>query len=219
MKKTLLVLAMGVTFLMFSCKPEKEDNNSNEVISEPTTGIINGHEWVDLGLPSGLKWATCNVGANAPKEYGGYYAWGETETKTEYTEDNSFTDGEEMNDISGDSQFDAATVNWGGSWRMPTKEEIDELVENCTSTWVTQDSVNGYKIVGTNGNSVFFPAAGYCFGSLLYDVEYYGNYWSSTPDKDSCYYGDAYSFFFNNASESVGDYYRGLGQTIRPVSD
>lgn len=93
---------------------------------------INGHEYVDLGLPSGLKWATCNVGANKPEDYGNYYAWGETGTKSSYGASNSKTYGKQMNDIKGNSQYDAARSNWGGSWRLPTEKELEELVNKCT---------------------------------------------------------------------------------------
>ena len=97
---------------------------------------IAGHEYVDLGLPSGLKWATCNVGAEKPEDYGDYFAWGEIETKSEYTESNSLTHGKQMDDISGDVQYDVAAANWGDSWRMPTKDEMIELVSNCEWEWI-----------------------------------------------------------------------------------
>ena len=90
---------------------------------------LNGHEWVDLGLS--VRWATCNVGASVPLEYGDYYAWGEIETKMEYTEENSVTSGVELDDISGNPQYDVATANWGEGWRMPTEQELDELTDKC----------------------------------------------------------------------------------------
>ena len=93
-----------------------------------TNGQINGHDFVDLGLPSGLKWATCNVGASSPSEYGNYYAWGEVEPKESYTQENCLTWGQEIGDISGNPQYDAARANWGGTWRMPTKSEFEELI-------------------------------------------------------------------------------------------
>ena len=122
-------------------------------------GMINGHQYVDLGLSSGLKWATCNVGADSPEDYGNYYAWGETETKAEYTEDNSVTYGQQLNDISGNAQYDAAAANWGGSWRMPTRDEIKELMYNCSWTPETQNGVDGFKVTGNNGNYIFIPAS------------------------------------------------------------
>ena len=137
------------------------------------------HDWVDLGLPSGTLWATCNVGANSPEEYGDYFAWGETEPKNYYYWNtykwckgsyntltkycslsnygyNGFTDGKtEL-----DPEDDAAYVNWGSSWRMPTLEQQQELVEYCTWTWTQQNGVNGQLVIGPNGDTIFLPAAG-----------------------------------------------------------
>lgn len=121
---------------------------------------INEHEYVDLGLPSGTKWATCNVGANSPEEYGNYYAWGETLPKITYTEDNSKTHGKNIGDISGNESYDAATANWGSDWRMPTYVEMKELVEKCSWTWTTVNDISGFKVTGPNGNSIFLPSAG-----------------------------------------------------------
>ena len=135
---------------------------------------INGHEYVDLGLPSGLKWATCNVGASSPSDYGNYYAWGETSTKSEYTESNSKTRGKNMGDIGGNSAYDAARANWGGSWRLPTKAEFEELLNRCTWTWTSQNGHKGYLVKGPNGRSIFIPAAGGRDGSSLYLAGEYG---------------------------------------------
>ena len=99
------------------------------VFTSCTTSELNGHEWVDLGLS--VRWATCNVGASVPSGYGDYYAWGEIETKMEYTEENSVTYGVELDDISGNPQYDVATANWGEGWRMPTEQELDELTDKC----------------------------------------------------------------------------------------
>ena len=180
------------------------------------TGTINGHDYVDLGLPSGLKWATCNVGASQPHGYGNYYAWGETTTKASYTSQNSVTYGQQINDFSGNATYDAARANWGSTWRMPTKAEMEELKNKCTWTWTTKSGVNGYEVTGPNGNSIFLPAAGYCLGSSRYSVGENGYYWSSTPlegNTSSAYYLDIYSGLL------VGWFDRGRGLTVRPVSD
>ena len=173
---------------------------------------INGHEYVDLGLS--VKWATCNVGANAPHEYGNYYAWGETKTKSEYTIENSKTYGENMSDISGNSRYDAARANWGGSWRLPTKREMEELVNKCTWTWTKQSGIRGYKVIGPNGNSIFLPAAGDDFG---YSGSKVGCYWCSTPHESlvdfACY------LYFINSGHIVGGAARYNGHTVRPVSE
>ena len=179
-------------------------------------GMINGHQYVDLGLLSGLKWATCNVGADSPEEYGGYYAWGETETKAEYTQGNSVTFGQQLSDISGNAQYDAATANWGGTWRMPTKDEIRELIYNCSWTPETQNGVDGFKVTGSNGNYIFIPASGYRDGSSSY---IYGEcyYWSSTPHQYSSDYSYILYSDYEYQSEDMNYRYRGL--TIRPVSN
>ena len=206
---------------------DDDDDDNGDGNDGPTTGTINGHEWVDLGLPSGLKWATCNVGADSPEDYGNYYAWGETTTKSTYTEDNSLTYG--LNESQLQSQgyidgsgnltpsHDAATANWGGSWRMPTKTEMQELIDNCTRTWTTQNGVKGTKMTGPNGNSIFLPAVGYRYGTSFHNDGYSGDYWSSAPDGDD----DAYHLNFYSGIESVNvdDIVRSAGFTVRPITE
>ncbi len=175
---------------------------------------INGHEYVDLGLPSGLKWATCNVGASSPEGYGNYYAWGETATKSTYTESNSTTYRKSRSDISGNASYDAARANWSSTWRMPTSEEIYELKSKCTWKWTSQGGHNGYKITGPNGNSIFLPAAGYRNWSSLDYVGQYGYYWSSTPSNER-----AYNLFFHSGAYYLEKLCRSFGQSVRPVSN
>ena len=178
---------------------------------------INGHEYVDLGLPSGLKWATHNVGAGTPDGYGEYFAWGETSVKTEYTEDNSTTFGVDMSDISGNATYDAARANWGSTWRIPTKTEMEELVNNCTWTWTTQNGVNGMSVVGINGNSIFLPAGtGFFFESSLEEVGG-GFYWTSTPDEESNEHASCLIVDDSGADSDGG--MRCLGMFIRPISE
>ena len=178
---------------------------------------INGHEYVDLGLPSGLKWATCNVGASSQEEYGDYFAWGEIETKSKNRESNSETDGKSMSDISGNSTYDVARAKWGGSWRLPTKKEMQELIKECKWEWVKINGKKGYKVTGPNGNSIFLPAAGYRDGSSLYGVGGEGNYWSSTPYQSNAYH--AYRLFFNRSERNVEWDPRYRGRRVRPVSE
>jgi hypothetical protein len=196
---------------------------------------INNDEYVDLGLPSGLKWATCNVGANSPEEYGDYFAWGEVEPKTTYdwstykycaglystmtkycTNSDYGKDGFTDNKTVLDPEDDAATMNWGGAWRMPTEAEQDELRNNCTWTWTTQNGVNGYKVVGPNGNSIFLPAAGYIFEGTLYHAGSYGYYLSSSLDAPR-YPNYAYVMSFLSTSVFCLTYGRSLGLSVRPV--
>ena len=182
---------------------------------EVPTGYLNGYEWVDLGLS--VRWATCNVGASVLSEYGDYYAWGEIETKSEYRKETSLTYGVDLGDISGNPQYDAATANWGEGWRLPTKQELDELADKCVWTFTTYDDVNGYKVTGPNGNSIFLPAAGSRYGSLLYYGGEIGFYWSSTPDESGAQ--GAYRLYFNSASYNVDWHYCYYGGSVRPVTD
>ena len=192
-----------------------------------------GHEYVDLGLS--VKWATCNVGASKPEEYGDYFAWGETQPKTTYDwstykwcngrsgRSNRQTKyctarrwGTLDNKTTLDLSDDAARVNWGGSWRMPTTDEQRELIYDCTWTWTTQSGVNGHKVTSKkNGNSIFLPAAGYRRGSSLYDAGSYGNYWSSSLDTD--YPNLAWYVSFTSGSVSRSGSNRYYGFSVRPV--
>lgn len=179
------------------------------------TGIINGHGYVDLGLS--VKWATCNVGASSPSDYGDYFAWGETSTKSEYTEDNSVTYEKSMGDISGDSRYDAARANWGGTWRLPTKVEIDELVKRCKRKWTTYGGHEGYLITGPNDKSIFLPAAGCYKGTSLDYVGSFGCYWYSTPFEFNIQ--DAYYLSIRNDDFNMYGMIRSYGRNVRPVSD
>ena len=181
------------------------------------TGYLNGYEWVDLGLS--VRWATCNVGASIPSEYGDYYAWGEIETKSEYRKETSLTYGVELEHILGNPQYDAATANWGEGWRMPTKEECRELYDECYWEWTFLDGMAGYKVTGPNGNSIFLPAAGYRSGSSLHYVGEYGYYWSSTPYESDAQYAYRLYCYFNSGNCHVDWSYRCSGYSVRPVSD
>ncbi|MBO5809355.1 MAG: hypothetical protein J6R32_00850, partial [Bacteroidales bacterium] len=201
-----------------SVRPVSGGNNA-----EPEEPDNNNHEYVDLGLS--VKWATCNVGATSAEAYGNYYAWGETTTKSEYTEENCSTYGlsnselQSQGYIDGEgkltAQYDAATANWGGDWRMPTSAEQEELLNNCTWTWTTQNGVNGYNVKGPNGNSIFLPAAGYRMWSSLNVAGGYGCYWRSAPSaSNSCY---AYCLGFNSDYHIMDFSSRYVGQSVRPV--
>ncbi len=195
-------------------------------------GEIAGHGYVDLGLPSGKKWATCNVGASSPEDYGDYFAWGETSPKAKYDWDTYLhwndidgdgwcdnVEGTINSDISGNAQYDAATANWGGSWRMPTKDEMQELVDHCEWEWTQVNGVYGSKVVGPNGSCIFLPAAGYRDGSSLYADGYYSRYWSSSPI-DGYYDFSAYYLYFDDGGEHVfTNSYRDYGLTVRPITE
>ncbi len=213
--KTITGLTASTTYYYKAYATNAVGTSYGEVMSFTTlvsTGTQNGHDWVDLGLPSGTRWATCNVGASTPTAYGNYYAWGETSTKSAYTEDNyTYSD----NPTTLPSNRDAATANWGSGWRMPTNDELNELKNNCTVTWTTQNGVNGCLFTGPNGNSIFLPTAGRRLDSELGGVGSDGLYWSG-----SLYSGDTgnarYLRFYS-------DYYgmryirRYYGLTVRAV--
>ena len=176
---------------------------------------------IDLGLPSGTKWACCNVGASKPEDYGSYYAWGETKTKEVYTGDTYqyYQNGSYVNigsDIAG-TEYDAATANWKAPWQMPTYEQFEELRDNCTSELTTQNDVNGMKFTGINGGTIFLPAVGYCWVSGLLEVGSCGGYWSSTLGESAP--DVAGGLYFGPWYVGTGNYYmdRGLGFTVRPV--
>ena len=170
-------------------------------------------------MPSGLKWATCYVGANSPEDYGDYYAWGETSTKSNYTEENCTTDGKAMSDIGGNAQYDVARANWGSSWRLPTEAEFDELCneDNCTWLWTTQGGKNGYKVISKrNGNSIFLPAAVRRYGTSPDSAGSSGYYWSSTPDESDVRL--AFGLYFESKTRGSTRYGRYYGRSVRPVS-
>lgn len=200
-----------------------------------TEGISGGnHTYVNLGLPSGTFWATCNVGASSPEEYGDYYAWGETTTKDTYNWSTyNYCNGSHDSlikycDYSGygyngfvdnltvlEAGDDAATANWGSAWCMPTKAQWEELLDNTTVTWTTQNGVNGMLFSANNGRSLFVPAAGYRSGSSLDYAGNTGGYWSS-----SLYAGtpsNAWSLDFFSSYHGMNNGSRTNGRSVRAV--
>ncbi len=183
-----------------------------------TNGQINGHDFLDLGLSSGIRWATCNVGASTPSEYGNYYAWGEIEPKESYTVGTNVTWGQEIEEIGGNPQYDAATANCGGTWRMPTREEVDELINECEWEWTSEGDHNGCRVTGPSGNSIFLPAAGERYGTSNNNAGTVGCYWISTSG--STFQSGLGLFFgiYYNISNIGGDN-RYYGHSVRAVSD
>lgn len=169
---------------------------------------------VDLGLTSGTLWATCNVGATSPEEYGNYYAWGETTTRSSYTSSNYGYSSYYPTTLPADR--DAARANWGGSWSMPTRSDFQELDNECTWTWTTMNGKNGYKVSSKKTSSyIFLPAAGY-FGSSLYGAGSNGYYWSSSlyTSNTSSAYGLDFGSNYVGPSYSLSRY---CGRSVRPV--
>ena len=219
--------------LLTACTNPKKD-------LKPKVGMINdnGHDYVDLNLPSGLLWATCNVGAEIPEAYGDYFAWGETKPKSDYSwstlkycndgEGYSFSKyvinsdyGKVDNKTILDYSDDAATANWGGSWRMPTQEEWEELLDerNCKLTWTTQGEFNGYRVTSIrNGKSIFLPAAGYRYDTSLNSAGSYGDYWSSSLSESYPRHACNGFFYSNIRTPGNGCGYRFTGKPVRPVA-
>ena len=200
------------------------NTSSTTRTTAPTGGCpdSNHPHMIDLGLPSGTKWACCNVGADKPEGYGGYYAWGETSEKKVYDwttykhcNGNKDTCHNLGSDIAG-TQYDVAHVKWGGGWRMPTKEQQDELRNNCTYEWTTSNGVKGGRFTSKkNGRSIFLPAAGYRWNGGLYHAGSGGSFWSSTQYSslsDSNYY-----LYFGSGGANWSSYDRYYGRTVRPL--
>lgn len=182
---------------------------------------------IDLGLPSGTLWACCNVGASRPEDHGGYYAWGETWTKDNYSLTSyNYCDGKYGSyhnigaDIAG-TQYDVAHVKWGESWQMPTEEQFNELVNNTKSFWTTQNGVSGRKFTGFKGGSIFLPAAGVYYNSDNISFGSFGSYWSSSLWKTSLDVGRVIVLYFYQQNAVVGGAdsgFRENGNPVRPVA-
>ena len=198
---------------------------------ESTTGSLNGHEWVDLGLPSGTKWATCNIGASSPNEYGNYYAWGETREKNYYQYDEydyASTDISSLKiifkyvgkDISGTDK-DVAHVKWGSTWKMPTSAQRDELVNYCQKESSIRNGVKGCLVTGPNGNQIFFPSGGCKRGNSIFEVGEHGYFWTASStngysDKVALFVSSSYirNWDTTDSYEHWGCY----GYMVRPVT-
>lgn len=245
--KTIAAIMLMMVFALGCTKPDEPNNggNNNEI-------DLNGHEFVDLGLSSGTLWATCNIGADVSEGYGDYFAWGETEPWTDYY-DNKYCNREGMDDFGelsltkycnnpefGYNGFsddltilqpidDAAIVNWGSGWRMPTKDEWSELYDETEHIWTNKNGICGMLFKGSNGNELFLPASGSYYGegdeTLVGEL---GLYWaSSLSDFEPCY---AWYFWISEPDpmnwwhpdgcgmDDEGDFgIRMTGCTIRPV--
>ncbi len=193
---------------------------SNKVSFDNASGYIKNYAYIDLKMPSKIKWATCNIGATSTIESGEYFSWGEISPKLSYEPENSLLYNNELfieQDIKGSPKFDAATANWGGSWRMPTLSEFEELLNNCICSWIKQGKHKGYCITSKhNGNYLFLPLTGYFYGSSLSWSDSYGRYWSSECGNDDDY---AYDLAFDSSDIYIAYSSRYYGYPIRPVSD
>ena len=194
----------------------KDSLHKVEQISvQSTNGILNGHEWVDLGLS--VKWATCNIGSSQPSDYGYLFEWGVTYAKSTYTVEECKTYDKQMNDITGNPDYDAATANWGNSWRVPTVLELKELLDKCKWERISQNGHKGFKITGPNGNSIFLPRAGSIQNPEKSIYRNWGNYWSSTPHMSDFRVAYALQCLTETNRDIDCSYGRDLGYSIRPV--
>lgn len=220
------------------------DTSSKYTEKSSIKGIENNHQWVDLGLS--VKWATTNIGGSSSEDSGDYFAWGEVKPKTDYNEvnyfdaaqgENSFKDEIELDNkdefkeetsfpifnhvrgyirITPNSGYDAARVNWGGSWRMPTLEEFEELIEKCKFVWKSNKGVEGFEVFGPNGQSIFLPASGFMGGKDLFGKGEKGYYLTNALGNKS--YACSHLSFSSSIKYLTG-FYRNWGYTIRPVMD
>lgn len=247
MNKLTLILTTSFFLLMsfdiFAQQPIYGDVNGdgevnisdvNAVIDVILGGHSEHHYYVDLGLPSGTLWATCNVGASSPEDFGDYFAWGEVEPKESYLDYkwgysytsltkyctkssygyNGFVDNKTELEL----EDDAAYINWGPSWCMPSYDQFEELLTKCTWTWITRNGVNGELVTGPNGNTIFLPATGFrnFSSSGIIDSGINGSYWLRTLYTD--YPNQAYCIYFR--SDYLGDSSTGVrddGFTVRAV--
>ena len=229
MKKYLYNIVMVAIVATIAISLTSCDKDSDLAFAEPQA--VSTHEYVDLGLK--VKWATCNVGAEKPEDYGDYFAWGETAPKSDYSWSTyKFTTdgGKTFTKYTGsdktvlDAADDAATANWGSAWRMPTFEEVLDLRDNCTWEWqaagnTTFGGVAGYKVTskktGYTDKYIFLPAAGRRHGTDVYAAGSWGYYRSSTTRADGP--SNPYYLAFDSGSYTWYSSYRYSGFTVRPV--
>ena len=210
-----------------------EDRRSGEVVHIPITITYNSAatyltcpdanhpHMIDLGLPSGTKWSCCNVGASTPESYGGYFAWGETSGKSvydwySYQYSDSYANCEHIGDNIAGTEYDVATAAWGSSWKMPTLEQFQELFDNTTPIWFTQNGVDGRLFTGSNGGFIFLPAAGNHADADLNGDGERGYYWSSSLKTGKERY--AWGINFSETKQITYDFGRYYGLSVRPVA-
>lgn len=239
--KDLRIFNLAYALLMFgvlvfvSCSSENDDNGENDVNGDNTGSVIGTNvggtigKAVDLGLPSGTKWADHNIGASSPEESGCRFAWGETSPKDEYTKGNSVTYNLKIAELKSEgiiddnnnltAAYDAATVNWGGKWKMPTAAQMLELIDECKWTRSSNNGVRGYYITGTNGNVIFLP---HCYLSIYWSSKCYIDQYTMGGEE---YRGYSYviSFDKNDVWVTWGfaikdNALRYNGHPIRPIS-
>ena len=231
------LILWSVAPVLQSCDKNDDDNQQQSTTSNGNNQgntkcpDSNHPHMIDLGLPSGTKWACCNLGATKPEEYGNHYAWGETQTKSEYNWSTyrwgSFYTLTKYNSKSGsgtvdgkttlEASDDAATANWGAPWQMPTLKQYKELLDKCNSVWTTQNGISGRRFTGPNGGTIFLPAADYRSDSDIYGEGTSGYYRSSTLNENYPYL--VYGIGFGRLDCGIDYRYCFYGQSVRPVKN
>ncbi len=204
-------------------KSPKTPNPSSKISNVPLCPDGNHPHMINLGLPSRTKWACCNIGSTCPEEYGDYYAWGETKTKStydwcnyEYYKDKSYSN---LGTTISGTMYDVAHVKWGELWQMPTKEQCDELINNCSHYYTKVNGIKGRMFISKkNGRSIFIPASGLRDVTALNSTNMDGLYWTGTQYEN--YIEGAYFFSIstNNNIVETSSLFRPLGLTIRPIT-
>jgi len=213
MKKIILIAfaILLIGFCLLSVFNIGNNNNGDGTMNNVTNGST--AEAIDLGLS--VKWASHNLGATKPEEYGGLYGWGDPTGQKTSTSNNDYPNGNPPSDIRG-MEYDMAHVQWGGSWRLPSRAEQEELLNNCTWTATSVNGIQGYRVTGPNGNSIFLPASGGRIGTEIHYRVEGGDYWSGTLSSnidEACY------MWFYGGRQAVEDLPRHYGFAVRPVSD
>lgn len=203
---------MGFVHYWYFCNCSYTKTSMN--LNDKKIITVDGHECVDMGLS--VKWALCNIGASTPYECGDYFAWAEINPVEDYRAIHCKAWGKRVPFIGGNAELDAATARWGENWRMPTGTEIDEIVDKCNCQWTNEGGINGCRVTGPNGNSIFIPAAGYKMGTKLKYVGEYCHCWSATPN-EWCK-NSAYILYFGEGNVYRLWNMRFFGRSIRAVT-
>lgn len=210
MKKSIYLLMLLVLSIISSCS----DDDNPKIIENANSDLL----WVNLGLPSGTLWADRNVDAAYNVKPGGYYGWGECETKdkSDYDKEHCPTYRRDIPNISGNSEYDVATRKLGEDACIPTIEQWKELCNNCRWIWIDDTGAEGMLVIGPNNNQIFLPAVGFIHAGEQKGCGHHTLYWSSSPyenDNTRAYHLDCWE----DETPEIGIYTRYIGMPIRPV--
>lgn len=205
-------------------KPQNSKNSKLQLSVSRPDGNINGYFYVDLGLPSGTKWAYCNIGAEEPQDYGDYFAWGDVNSRTKFSYDDSPLYKINIENISG-TKYDVATIKWSENWQIPTNSDWEELINNCSKYPFIYNGIDGFIFVGKNNHSIFFPACGDGKSNAWKGID--GRYWTANADhkydNSSRHTKDGFAKYvkigtaWDKVTPLIEPESRGEGLCIRPV--